>query len=652
ASARSTPEHTIAMLRKGGIRRLTPLECERLQGFPDNWTAYGLYDGEQKEIPETQRYKMLGNAVSVVVVLAVATGLLSNKKQLGSTDMIYPEQAEIVLGSVTPEINIPELSLSYTRNSQPFLGFIYKSGDVAAFIRSTFNEGEVELQEHFTVLFLNTAKEIIGYYKHSKGMINATTADTRIILAAALKCLATSIIISHNHPSGNTKPSEADKQITEKIKEAARFMNIELLDHIIVTRESYYSFGDNRLAGLEPLADKRTQFLEIVKRDLLAKVPHNKRSMERIAAGLNISDQNEVKELTELAIVETARDIAQEDNLFIDEKYRRIVALYNSQVNLSHRTSQSILLQQYSTPSPIGYLMGIFCGIDQLHKKGGFAFEPSAGNGLLTIAAKPERVYVNEIDDLRRRNLKSQGYANVWDRDATKPFFDVRRNFMAILTNPPFGMLDTKMLFDGYPIQPLEHVMAIQALDCMMDDGRAAIIIGGHTRWDAKGRIQAGKNRLFFNYLYHHYDVADVIPINGKKLYSRQGTGFDTRIILISGRKETPAGAAPVYDKSRDVVVNSFDDLFIRVMAAMDSVVFSDRIVTQRDTSQVDLETEAIALLKVLQAKGLGTIHKKPIMKYETTNHQDDRDLEAVKGTKAIVDYDKLHVQFDEEKEQ
>ena len=59
--------------------------------------------------------------------------------------------------------------------------------------------------------------------------------------------------------------------------------------------------------------------------------------------------------------------------------------------------------------------------------------------------------------------------------------------------------------------------MAIRALETMVGDGRAAIIIGGHTKWDAKGRIQAGKNRLFFNFLYHHYHVIDVIQINGAK---------------------------------------------------------------------------------------------------------------------------------------
>jgi predicted RNA methylase len=106
-------------------------------------------------------------------------------------------------------------------------------------------------------------------------------------------------------------------------------------------------------------------------------------------------------------------------------------------VNLSHRTSQSILLQQYSTPAPIAFLAGIFCNVDQNIS----VFEPSAGNRLLTITANPSRVIVNEIDDLRRSNLADQGYKQVLKKDATQPFREFQKKFDAVLTNPPFGLL-------------------------------------------------------------------------------------------------------------------------------------------------------------------------------------------------------------------
>ena len=119
----------------------------------------------------------------------------------------------------------------------------------------------------------------------------------------------------------------------------------------------------------------------------------NRPKTEKLAKSLGINDRTLIKELTELAIVITAREIALGPGSQFD-KYNAIVELYKNQTNLSFRTSQSILLQQYSTPAPIGYLMGLYCGIDS-HTKS--VFEPSAGNGLLTIAASPRQVTVNEI---------------------------------------------------------------------------------------------------------------------------------------------------------------------------------------------------------------------------------------------------------------
>jgi hypothetical protein len=107
--------------------------------------------------------------------------------------------------------------------------------------------------------------------------------------------------------------------------------------------------------------------------------------------------------------------------------------------------------------------------------------------------------------------------------------------------------------------------MSLKALQTMKDNGKCAIIIGGHTSWDEQGRVKAGKNRIFLNYLYHFYNVEDVIPINGKKLYSRQGTSFDTRLILINGAKERPEGASPLKNKLHSTVVNTHQELWERV---------------------------------------------------------------------------------------
>jgi hypothetical protein len=513
--------------------------------------------------------------------------------------MRYAPIEEVVLGNV-PEIHIPEIKVSYIRDtSKQYIGTITQSSDVADFIRNIFQEGEIQLQEQFIVLYLNQANNILGYYRHSKGSINGTVADVRIVLGTALKAAAVSIIVAHNHPSGNTIPSQADKQLTQKLKEGASCMDIRLLDHIIVTKDGFYSFADEGLLGLQSLSPNES-YVAKIKADLTRKVVYNKTSIEKQALKFGITDKTEVKELTELAIVETARAIALGTG-DLKERFDKIVELYYNQVNLSHRTSQSILLQQYSTPAPIGFLVGVFCELDRLFQKGGYGFEPSAGNGLLTIAGSPERIYVNEIDTIRNRNLQTQGYANVWDRDATKPFFDVERNFLAVMTNPPFGKLDSPIMFDTFKIDTLDHLMALRALETMTNDGKAAIIVGGHTKWDEKGRIQAGKNRIFFNYLYSRYNVADVLQIDGAKLYSRQGTSFDVRMILVDGRKFSHKGAAPIYDKDNDKVITTFDELYERVISAMDKPITIESM-----SKLTELEKEALALQDFFGINGLG----------------------------------------------
>ncbi len=341
------------------------------------------------------------------------------------------------------------------------------------------------------------------------------------------------------------------------------------------------------------------KFADKVEQDINAHVSQNKRSIEKLAAAYGITDKNLVKELTELAIVRKARAIALGAGR-IAEKYQAMLSLYKNQVNLSHRTSQSILLQQYSTPAPIAYLAGVFTlsGIGA----GSACFEPSAGNGLLTLAFNPKDVVVNEIDPVRRANLETQGFKAVYGVDASQPFYksikkSVSDTFDCVLTNPPFGVLDEPVMYDTFPIKALEHLMALRALDMMKNSGRASIIIGGHTRWDDKGRI-TGRDRIFFNYLYSRYHVVDVINISGD-LYSRQGTSFDVRLILIAGRKEKPQGFAPLKTE-KDSEVRSFEELYSRIMDDMNPEQ------EMKNTHISELEREALALQKELNGEELG----------------------------------------------
>ena len=98
--------------------------------------------------------------------------------------------------------------------------------------------------EEFWILLLNRANKIIDKHRISQGGTSGTVIDIRIILKEAIEKLASSLIISHNHPSGNVLPSQQDKEITKKLKDAAALMDITLLDHLIVTDSSYFSFCD------------------------------------------------------------------------------------------------------------------------------------------------------------------------------------------------------------------------------------------------------------------------------------------------------------------------------------------------------------------------------------------------------------------------
>jgi DNA repair protein RadC len=101
------------------------------------------------------------------------------------------------------------------------------------------------LHEEFWILFLNRSNKVIDRMKLSQGGISGTVTDVRIVMKKAIEYLASGIIVCHNHPSGNLNPSESDSKITQKIKEAGNLMDIQLLDHLIISDKDYYSFADN-----------------------------------------------------------------------------------------------------------------------------------------------------------------------------------------------------------------------------------------------------------------------------------------------------------------------------------------------------------------------------------------------------------------------
>lgn len=121
------------------------------------------------------------------------------------------------------------------------------SKDAADLLLHVWDKNKIDFVEQFKVLFLNRCNKVLGMMEVSTGGVTGTVADPRVIYAAALKANATAIVISHNHPSGNLKPSKVDEELTQKIKAGGQLLDIRLLDHIIITSEGYYSFADEGL---------------------------------------------------------------------------------------------------------------------------------------------------------------------------------------------------------------------------------------------------------------------------------------------------------------------------------------------------------------------------------------------------------------------
>ncbi|MEX2233621.1 MAG: JAB domain-containing protein, partial [Cyclobacteriaceae bacterium] len=118
------------------------------------------------------------------------------------------------------------------------------SMDAYNVLLDSWDDNKLELIEQFKVLLMNRANKVLGVFEVSTGGMAGTVADPKLIFAAAIKGAACGIILAHNHPSGNLAPSHADMDLTRKIKEAGKLLEIQVLDHIILTSEKYYSFAD------------------------------------------------------------------------------------------------------------------------------------------------------------------------------------------------------------------------------------------------------------------------------------------------------------------------------------------------------------------------------------------------------------------------
>lgn len=142
---------------------------------------------------------------------------------------------------------IAEIKVSYSTKVKPSERIkISNSQDAYNLFREIWSD-QIELREEFVALFLNRANHVIGWFRVSIGGTTGTVVDPKIIFSVALKCMAHGIILCHNHPSGNLKPSDADLKLTVKLKKGSELLDISLLDHLIITSEGYYSTADNSI---------------------------------------------------------------------------------------------------------------------------------------------------------------------------------------------------------------------------------------------------------------------------------------------------------------------------------------------------------------------------------------------------------------------
>ena len=345
--------------------------------------------------------------------------------------------------------------------------------------------------------------------------------------------------------------------------------------------------GDS--AKEQDLRNVEHDFVEAVSNELIQRInndgsPLTMAEVRKMAEERGMKDvtPTDLQELVERAVSLRARSIAEHTLTggpgTQEIGFNKIVKLYTTQPVLSDRDVERIQRQQYSTPVPMGYVMDQFM-VSHGHN-GKRLLEPSAGNGALTIGVPKDMCHVNDIDPRRLANLRAMGFKAVTNQNALLPFDGT---YDMVVTNPPFGSAPVPRTYDGmFEITTLEGQMAINALESMADNGRAAIIVGGSigkwpTPYEPNGRLKKVADRQFFGYLYNHYNVVDIIPIDGKSLYSRNGTGYNVRMVLIDGRRRDAEGNVirdvnadnrvypPVRDEARPEPVTTYDELYKRV---------------------------------------------------------------------------------------
>lgn len=139
---------------------------------------------------------------------------------------------------------VAEVELKYKPTKQK-RERITTSDDAYQYLRKAYDEDTIQYKEYFKVLLMNCKGEALGWTCIAEGGLTQTPVDIRLIFQAALLANATTIILSHNHPSGSVTPSSYDKELTNTAVNAGKLLNIRVADHLILSQNNYYSFNNN-----------------------------------------------------------------------------------------------------------------------------------------------------------------------------------------------------------------------------------------------------------------------------------------------------------------------------------------------------------------------------------------------------------------------
>jgi len=150
--------------------------------------------------------------------------------------------------NVHPMFQVSEIKVSYQPNYKASeRPKVTTSGQAYQVLMDYWDSGRIRFQEQCFMLLLNCANRVIGIKEISSGGVAGTVIDPKLVFGIALKCAAYYVILAHNHPSGNLAPSTADLQVTKRLVQAGQALDLQLLDHLIVTTDKFYSFRDQGL---------------------------------------------------------------------------------------------------------------------------------------------------------------------------------------------------------------------------------------------------------------------------------------------------------------------------------------------------------------------------------------------------------------------